>query len=390
MNLLQPSDIPKLDFTHKLYSPADITQADGVAWVFPEVGPNAQMKLIPFKFPPLLDDEIRIDVHYSGVCHSDIHEGRGELKIPHTPVALGHEILGYVSKVGKDVKNFKVGDRVGYGYQRDCCETCEGCKMGNDNLCNGKTFEDYATVFLRWGGYCTAVQQPSKFAFKIPEEIPDELVPNLMCAGITTYAPIARHCTKGMKVGVLGVGGLGHMAVQWASKMGCEVTAFTTKQGDSESEAELKQLGAEKIVDSSDPKAVALLEGQYHVLVDTIPHTGGATQRARYVDLMKGGVGKYVVLELSPTFVLEPVFPLVLKQTAIFGSNIGSRMEMRDMLRFAAKYGVRPKIEMFQYEEFPKVFEYVEHGQPHYRCVVNVKDFAKRMGLGQGGCSETK
>ena len=207
---------------HPLYRHCDIKEADGVAWAF--INKDKMIKY-PFQFPEIAPDEIRINVLYAGLCQSDVHTVREVWGPCQFPLVPGHEIIGEVSLIGSEVKDFKKGEIVGFGTMRDCCGNCKFCKKGKENLCLDADF----TYGLYWGGYATAMQQPAKFYFHLPEGFKIEKASPLFCAGITTFYPIEKYLNEEIQTtGVIGCGGLGHMAIQFLHKMGKHVTAFTT------------------------------------------------------------------------------------------------------------------------------------------------------------------
>jgi hypothetical protein len=204
----------RLKYSHPTYTFVDSAkEADAIAWAFVD---HFTVGKFFFKFPDILPDEIRIDVTYLGICHSDSMFMQEEwLPIKNYPCAPGHEILGIVKAVGSNVKDFKIGDKVGFGCQRWACGNCRGCSTTFDNLCQGPCDQKWTYGDLYWGGYSTALQQPADFFFKIPDNlnVPDERLPSLFCASCTVFGAIQRHVKKGERVAVLGIGGLGHLAI---------------------------------------------------------------------------------------------------------------------------------------------------------------------------------
>lgn len=207
-----------------MYPKSDLKEADAVAWV--AVDPTSPLAMYSFKFPELSSDEVRLKVLYTSICRSDILTIRGSWGLCEYPCCPGHEIVGEITMVGKDVTDKKVGDIVGVSPIRKSCLKCEYCKSGRSNLCAERVF----TYGEGWfGGYATHVQIEHHWAWPIPKNLPLDKAAPLLCAGLTVYVPIKRHGHSGDRCAVLGIGGLGHLAVQYASKLGMKVTAFTTK-----------------------------------------------------------------------------------------------------------------------------------------------------------------
>ena len=229
------------NYEHQHYKHCDIKEADAVAWAFVSIDKMVQF---PFKFEELRDNEIRVNILYAGLCLSDVHAVRGTWGPCPYPLSPGHEIVGEVSLVGKNVQDFKKGDIVGFGSMRDCCDQCKFCLTGKEHLCRNS--DDNFVCYIYWAGYATAMQQPAKFFFHLPEGFKYEKAAPLFCAGITVYYPIERYLTQDIKTtGVIGCGGLGHMAIQFLHKMGRHVTAFTTSENKREL---LTKLGADKML----------------------------------------------------------------------------------------------------------------------------------------------
>ncbi len=350
------------NLTHPTYKFVDEKEADAIAWVFTD---PENMKRVPFKFPELKANEIRAKVTYAGLCHSDAHTVRGEWGGCSYPLAPGHEIVGRVTHVGSDVKDYKVGDKVGFGCQRECCEKCVYCKSDTEQLCKEKLDQTFTYGPKYWGGYATAIQHPHDFFFKVPEGLPEERVPPLFCAGVTVYAPIARYAKPGDNVAVLGIGGLGHMAVQYAKAWGCNVTAFTTSK---DKEEFIKKLGADNVVLSNE-ETFQQEAGKFQVVLNTLPASDNLTS---LVSLTKP-LGTFVQIGL-PAFDNPCKFnpaPLIFGHVNYTGSLIGSRKEIRDMLEFSTKHNIVPLCEQFDFEEFPKAYDTLLNGRPKFRCVVN-------------------
>ena len=360
------------NYEHPLYQHCNIKDADGVAWAF--INSNKMIKF-PFKFPEISPDEIRINVFYVGLCQSDVHTIREVWGPCQFPIVPGHEIIGEVSLLGSNVKDFKKGEIVGFGTMRDCCEKCKFCKKGKENLCPDGDF----TYGLYWGGYSTAMQQPSKFFFHLPKGFKIEKAAPLFCAGITTFYPIEKYLTEEIKTcGVIGCGGLGHMAIQFLHKMGKNVTAFTT----SEKKVDLlKQLGADKVIISSDSSQMKAAAGSIEFLINTIPND---IDFQPYISCIERG-GKFIQVGMPSDndFLKLNINTLVVNEIEIIGSMVGPRHSINKMVEFCNKNDIYPIVEEHPFEEMPKAFEKLEHGRPFFRCVVNVKDFAEKNGLKQ-------
>ncbi len=356
--------------SHQTYQFVEDSQAEAFGWVF--VDEKSPMKKVAIKFPEIKPHEVRAQVTYAGLCHSDLHTVKSEWGPCSYPIAPGHEIVGFVTHVGPEVKDFKVGDRVGFGCQRECCETCEFCKLTFDQLCSTKMEQNFTYGPLYWGGYCTAIQHPEQFYFHLPKELPEEKIPPLFCAGVTTYAPIARHAQPGQEVAVLGIGGLGHMAVQYAKAWGCKVTAFTSSK---DKEEFIKGLGADRVVLSND-ETYKQEAGKFHLVLNTLPvgdNLNGLVGLTR-------ALGTFVQLGVppvdKPSQFLSNV--LIFGHINFTGSAIGSRKEIKECLEFSAKHNIVPLCEEFDFEDFPKAFDRLENGRPKFRCVVNATQAAPK------------
>lgn len=356
--------------THPTYKFVSEQEADAFAWIF--TNPTDPMKKVAIKLPELKPDEIRIKVTYAGLCHSDIHTVRGDWGPASYPLAPGHEIVGTVTHIGSNIKDYQLGDKVGFGCQRESCDSCKPCKLTLDQLCTAPLEQKYTYGAKYWGGYATSLQQPAKFFFKIPKELPEEKVPPLFCAGITTYAPIARHAKPGDELAVLGIGGLGHMAVMFGKAWGCKVTAFTTSK---DKEDFIKKLGADRVVVSSE-ETLAQEAGKYDVVLNTLPSGDNLTALVNLTQTL----GTFVQLGAPPVNKPSSFLPHVLlfRHVNFTGSGIGSRKEIREMLEFCAKHNIVPLCEQFDFENFPQAFDHLEHGKPIFRCVVDATKAAPK------------
>ena len=308
-------------------------------------------------------------IRIEGICHSDIHtldSGWGEAKYP---VITGHEIVGKVSKVGpKATSQFKVGDRVGVGAQCSSCHQCSDCKSSAENLCGNRIFTYNATYpngKIAYGGYADKVRVPAPFALKVPDSLESADAAPLFCAGVTVFAPLKRHMTPGCTVGVIGIGGLGHLAIQFAKALGAhDVVAITSSES---KQKDALKLGATKIVNSRDAQAMKDAAKSVDLIICTV--CSHEVNWGSYISLVKnygtfcvvGGISLHssinyissldLILPLSnPPLVPEdnislPLGSLIFPQVSLVGSIIGSPRDIQEMLDCAAKFGVKPWIE---------------------------------------------
>jgi alcohol dehydrogenase (NADP+) len=360
-------------YEHQLYKHvSDIKDADavGYSWVNKE-----KAVFFPYKQPDLGDKELRANILYAGLCHSDTLTVRSLWGPASYPLAPGHEIIGEVSEVGKDVKDFKKGDKVGFGTLRAVCESCNYCKTNKEPLCQDVKEEKF-TYGYHWGGYSTQLQQPANFFFKLPEKLDLAKSAPLLCAGITVYNPIKQYLKKGMKTAVIGVGGLGHLAVQFMAKMGHHVTGVTNSLSKAEF---IKSLGAADVVSSNDVDQFAKHAGKYDFIINTLPVSSGFDQ---YLGLTApGGYFCQVGLPDVAEKVSFCINPLVINEIHLVGSIVGSRDDTNEMLELCAKENIYPLCEEFDFEDFDKAFDKLENGRPHFRCVVDCGKYAKKHNI---------
>jgi uncharacterized zinc-type alcohol dehydrogenase-like protein len=324
--------------------------------------------------------DVAIDILYCGVCHSDLHTARNEWGGTKYPSVPGHEIVGTVTAVGKDVKGFRAGDTVGVGCMVDSCGHCDSCKAGEENYCengftgtyNGPAQEDGGNTY---GGYSTNIVVNEKFVLHITHKDKLGAVAPLLCAGITTWSPL-RHWSvgPGRKVGIVGLGGLGHMGVKLAHAMGAQVVLFTTSPGKTE---DAKRLGADEVVISKDADQMGRHASSLDFILNTVaaPHDLDA-----YLTLLKRDgtmclVGAPATPHPSPT-----VFNLITKRRGIAGSLIGGIRETQEMLDFCAEHGIVCDIEMIAMRDINEAYERMLKSDVKYRFVIDMqslKDEAK-------------
>lgn len=279
--------------------------------------------------------------------------------------------MAEVESLGTDVKDFKIGEKVGFGTLRACCDNCVSCKKGKENLCTDQTIERFTYMGTHWGGFSTHIQQPAAFFFKLPEGLKEELAAPLLCAGITVYSPLKKYLKEGDKVAVLGIGGLGHLAVQFAAKRGHHVTAVTSSLDKKDL---IMGLGAKEVLVMSDEKSYKEHCGKYNIVINTLP---SAKNFNDYIKLCapEAHFVQVGAPEASEALTLNPV-PLIMGEINIVGGSVGNRADTVEMLNECVKHDIYPMVEEYDFENFDKGFDRLEHGKPKFRVVVKVKDFA--------------
>jgi D-arabinose 1-dehydrogenase-like Zn-dependent alcohol dehydrogenase len=359
-------------YSHPLYTHCEEKDADALAWAFID---KEKMIKFPFKFPQIGPKEIRANVLYTGLCHSDIFKVTGGWGDVLYPIAPGHEIIAEVSQVGTDVKDFKKGEIVGFGTIREVCNECKYCKNGNEEVC---PFVKERGTYSKehWGGYATQIQQPAEFFYKIPKNFDISKGAPLLCAGITTYYPMFKYLKPGMKTAVIGIGGLGHVAVQFLSKLNYEVTAFTSSK---EKEELIKKLGAKEIILSTDEEQMKNAQNKFDFVLNTLPINNKINDYLKtcaicgtFVQVGQPSINNEN-LTLSANEIVE-------KELTIRGSNVGPRNVTKLMIKLCVDKKIYPMVEEFSFEDFPKAYDRLLNGKPQFRCVVNVKDFAEKNG----------
>ncbi len=324
----------------------------------------AKKPLEPFSYEtkPLRDNDIQIKVSHCGVCHSDIHLIDNDWGISAYPLVPGHEVVGTVSALGKNVKDLRIGDRVGVGWQAGSCMECEWCRKGEENLCAASE----GTCEGNYGGFSEQIQVDGRFAFKIPSGLDSENAAPLLCGGITVYSPLRQsNVTSDMKVGVIGVGGLGHFAIQFAHAIGCEVTAFSTS---AEKEAEAMNFGAHRFILSKDSAAMKRAAGSIDFLISTVCAN---INWLGFVNTLRPK-GTLCIVGVAPDNITIPPFPLIVGQRSIRGSVIGNRSTIQEMLTFSARHGIKAKTEVVPISEVNYACDKVRHNKARYRMVLEI------------------
>ena len=333
---------------------------------------DANLEALDIERREITPNDVKIEIDYCGVCHSDIHQVKNDWKNSVYPVVPGHEIIGRVTQVGENVNNFKEGDLVGVGCMVDSCQECDSCKEDLEQFCeNGATLtynsKDEHLGGHTFGGYAEQIVVDKEFVLKVPENIDAKAAAPLLCAGITTYSPL-RHWNvkKGDKVGVIGLGGLGHMGVKFAHALGAHVVMITTSPSKSE---DAKKLGANEVLISKNEEDMKKQAGTFDFLLNTVPVGHDMNP---YVALLKRDATMVLVGAIEP---LDPVHGggLITGRKRIAGSVIGGIKETQEMLDFCGKHNIVSDIEMIDMQNINEAFDRVVKSDVKYRFVIDMK-----------------
>ena len=314
--------------------------------------------------------DVQIDIAYCGVCHSDLHQVRGDWGGEIFPMVPGHEIVGHVSAVGGEVTKYKVGDAVGVGCFVDSCRECAQCRAGEEQFCSEGMTATYngrerGTGAPTYGGYSTRIVVDQDYVLRIPDGMPLDAAAPLLCAGITTYSPLRHFGAKpGDRVAVVGLGGLGHMAVKLAAAMGCEVTVLSTHES---KRKDATALGAHDFAATGDGSVFQSHAERFDLIIDTVSaqHDYNA-----YLGLLKAD-GTMVLLGIPPPSPLSS-FPLVWRRRKLAGSLIGGIAETQEMLDFCAQHGIASDIELIDIDAIDTAYERMLKGDVRYRFVIDI------------------
>lgn len=320
--------------------------------------------------------DVLIDILFCGVCHSDIHQSRDEWGGSIFPMVPGHEIVGRVRQVGNQVSRFKSGDLAGVGCMVDSCRVCDPCRRGLEQFCekvpaftyNG-TEMDRKTV--TYGGYSTEVVVSEKFVLKIPAGLDPAGAAPLLCAGITTYSPLREwNCKKGDRVGVVGLGGLGHMALKLAVSMGAEVTMLSTSRA---KEADARRLGAAGFEITKDEKTFEKLARRFDLIIDTIsaPHDYN-----KYLGMLRPQ-GAMVLVGVPPEPSPVEAFSLIAGNRRLAGSSIGGIAQTQEMLDYCAAHKIVSDIEVIPVQKINEAYDRMLRGDVRYRFVIDIESLRK-------------
>lgn len=329
--------------------------------------------LAPFQIErrALRPRDVQLEILYCGVCHSDIHMARNEWKQTIYPVVPGHEIVGRVTAVGEKAKKFRVGDVAGVGVMVDSCRECSNCKKGLQQYCTvgmvlTYSAHDRITGDITYGGYSKQIVVDEDYVLRLSDKLPLAEVAPLLCAGITTYSPL-RHWKvgKGHKLGVVGLGGLGHMALKFGASFGAEVTMLSTSP---EKEADARRLGAHNFASTRDASQMKKLGGYFDFIIDT------ASARHDY-DMYLGLLatdGVMMCVGAPPAPAEVRIFTLIDRRRSLAGSGIGGIPETQEMLDYCAKHGISSDVEIIDITDINKAYERIMKGDVRYRFVIDM------------------
>ncbi len=324
-------------------------------------------------------DDVAIAIKYSGVCHSDLHIAKNDLGGTRYPIVPGHEIAGVVTAVGANVTRFKEGDRVGVGCMVDSCRTCPACVEGEEQYCVPGMTQTYGSPdpkgaavsqTITQGGYSNAIVVDQNYVLRIPDSLPLDAAAPLLCAGITTWSPLREwKVGPGSKVAVIGLGGLGHMAVKLAAALGAEVTVLSTSD---RKKADAERMGAKHFLINSDKDAMKAAAEKFDLIINTVSATH---EIASHVQLLARD-GTMVMLGLTTEGLPVFALPLLRRRRRIAGSLIGGIRETQEMLDFCAEHGIACDIELIAPDRINEAYERMEKSDVRYRFVLDMEKLA--------------
>lgn len=335
---------------------------------------NPEADLVPFTFErrTLRPDDVEIDILFCGVCHSDVHHVRNDWGGEEYPVVPGHEIVGKVTRVGSSVSDFRAGDTVGVGCLIDSCRECLPCQHHQEQYCDNNTLtyadKDRHDGTPTYGGYSEKIVVSERFVLRVPGNLDLAGAAPLLCAGITTWSPLRRwNAGPGKNVAVVGLGGLGHMALKLAAAMGAEVTLISRSPG---KEEDARRLGAKHVLISSDDSAMAQAAGTFDIIIDTVPYNHDLNP---YIATLAADGALVLVGYLGP---LDPALntaPLVYRGKTLAGSLIGGLEETQRMLDFCGKHGITSEIELIDIQDINEAYERLLKADVKYRFVIDIQ-----------------
>lgn len=323
---------------------------------------EARGPLTPFEYEPgpLGANQVEVAVESCGLCHSDLSMLDNDWGFSRYPMVPGHEVVGTVAACGREVTHLKEGDRVGLGWFSQSCMHCTRCMQGDHNMC--RTVEQ--TIVGRFGGFAERVRCGSEWAVRLPEGVDAAKAGPLFCGGVTVFNPIVELDVRATdRVGVIGIGGLGHLALQFLNKWGCEVTAFTSTQAKAE---EARSLGAHHVIATGDEGALNAAAGSFDLILSTV---NADINWGAYISAL-GPRGRLHLVGATPNPIPVGAFPLIMAQRSISGTPMGSPATTAAMLDFCARHAITPMTEHFPMARINEAFDHLRAGKPRYRVVL--------------------
>ena len=333
----------------------------------------ATEKLVPFDFDRRKprEHDVVVEILYCGICHTDLHFIRNDWGMSLYPLVPGHEIVGRVTQVGDHVHKFKAGDTVGIGCLVDSCRECQSCRDGLEQYCEKGFVLTYSGLekdgkTVTYGGYSNQIVCDEDFVLRVSDKLPLQGVAPLLCAGITTWSPL-RHwkVEAGQRVGVIGLGGLGHMGVKFAVSLGAEVTVLSTSPS---KEEDAKRLGAYQFVLTTDDEQVNRVGGYFDFILDTLAANHDHSQ---YVNMLKRD-GTMVIVGLPNEPAHLPSFPMIFQRRSFAGSLIGGIAETQEMLDYCAEHGITADVEVIDIQDINTALDRLEKADVKYRFVIDM------------------
>jgi uncharacterized zinc-type alcohol dehydrogenase-like protein len=351
----------------QLFTEVVMTKAFGAS------SPTSKLAQTEIKRRDLKEHDVQIEILFCGICHSDLHQVRNEWKdfMPTTyPCVPGHEIVGKVTKVGSAVKKYKVGEIVAVGCMVDSDGTCPQCKSGDEHLCSKMVLTyngpDKHSGGVTYGGYSESIVVEERFVLKVPTNLDLAGVAPLLCAGITTYSPLKEFgVTKGKKVGIVGLGGLGHMGVKFAHAMGAHVVVFTTSEGKKD---DALKLGANEVVVSKNPEEMKKHLNSFDFILDTVSANHDLNT---YLNLLAPH-GTLTLVGAPPTALPVASFSLIMGRRKLTGSNIGGIRETQEMLDFCGKHNITADVEVIPIQKVNEAYERLVKSDVKYRFAIDM------------------
>jgi uncharacterized zinc-type alcohol dehydrogenase-like protein len=373
----QGQEMTKPGTTNPLYVRVGEAEAEAVAWVWE--GPD-KIERYFYRFPPLGPKEVRIRLLYSGVCKIDVEKAQSCLGKSCYPFCGGEEAVGEIVALGKEANKFKMNDKVAVGAIRDACMSCDMCKLGETSLCMKlPEVEKENTNGKYFGTFSTHIQQPESHVFKIPDGLKLQTVAPLMNAGIAVYRPLIKHGKKGMTVGMVGIGALGHLAIKFARAMGMHVDAIINNEC-LDKYHDILNLGVEKILRYDSEHCMELCQNHYDIIMYMLPVNLPVEEMNKIMLTLKP-MGKLILIgtpKRDDNFQVS-FMPVVSRDIQIIGTFIGGQKDTENMLKFARSNGIESECEFFEFDDFPKAVERVAKAHPKFSAVLKIDQTSRRF-----------